>query len=71
MRELEAEEAEARELRRRAADWEFIESQPEPLRTALRVLVETGDMRLAAGIAGLGLEEFNELRLRARVPLVL
>ncbi|MCC6049839.1 MAG: hypothetical protein LM580_03985 [Thermofilum sp.] len=71
LREHEEFEREARELRRRSADWEFIERQPEPVRSALKLLVETGDLRLAAKIAGLPLDELDELRLRARVPIVL
>lgn len=35
----------AREFRRRMADWKYIESRPEPLKTALKVLVETGDLK--------------------------
>jgi hypothetical protein len=71
LREHEEFEREARELRRRSADWEFIERQPEPVRSALKLLVETGDLRLAAKIAGLPLDELDELRFRARVPIVL
>ena len=61
---------EAREIRRREADWEFIEKQPEPIRTALKLLVEIGDLWVAAKVAGMKLDEFNEVRLRAKIPLV-
>ena len=71
MESYEEFERDARELRRRSADWEFIERQPEPVRSALKLLVETGDLRLAAKVAGLPLDELDELRLRARVPIVL
>lgn len=37
----------------------------------MRILVETGDLKLATHIAGLKLDEFNEVRLAARIPLVL
>jgi hypothetical protein len=63
-------EREARELRRRSADWEFIERQPEPIRAALKVLVETGDLWLAAKVAGLPVDEFDEIRLKAKIPIV-
>jgi len=69
--ELEEFEREARELRARSADWEFIEKQPEPVRTALKVLVETGDLWLAAKISGLPVDEFDEIRIKARIPIVL
>jgi hypothetical protein len=63
-------EREARELRRRSADWDFIERQPEPIRAALKVLVETGDLWLAAKVAGLPVDEFDEIRLKAKIPIV-
>jgi len=61
---------EARRVRRERADWEFIERQPPRLRAALKYYVETGDMYVASRIAGLTVDEFNELRIRARIPNV-
>ncbi|MCC6004290.1 MAG: hypothetical protein LM590_08100 [Thermofilum sp.] len=63
-------EEEAREIRRKQADWKFIDSQPPRLRAALRLYVEMGDIRLASKVAGMGVEEFRELLRRARVPVV-
>ncbi len=63
-------ECEARELRAKSADWEFIEKQQEPIRTALKVLVETGDLWLAAKISGLPVDEFDEIRMKAKIPVV-
>ncbi|GEM_PF-195820 len=63
-------EAEAREIRRREADWEFIKSQPPRLRLALEFYVRTGDLYVASRIANLTIEEFNELRIKARIPNV-
>ena len=71
LRRWEEEDREAREIRRREADWDFIRSQPPRLRAALELYVETGDLHLAARIAGMTVDEFNELRLRARIPVVL
>ncbi|MGC8582949.1 MAG: hypothetical protein ACP5HD_07250 [Thermoproteus sp.] len=62
---------EAREIRRREADWAYIERQPPRLRAALRYYVETGDFRTAARLAGLGVEEFLERAREARIPLVI
>ena len=62
---------EAREIRRKSADWDFINKQPEPIRSALIVLVETGDLWVAAKIAGMKLDDFNELRLKAKIPIVI
>ncbi len=64
------EEAEAREIRRKMADWKFIESLPPRLREALKYYIEKGDIYVASRIAGLSVEEFNELRIRARIPNV-
>jgi hypothetical protein len=62
---------EAREVRRRFANWEFIKSQPPKLRVALEYFVETGDLRTAAALAGMGADEFVDFaRLEAGIPLV-
>ena len=71
LEEWRREDEEAREIRRREADWAFIESQPPRLRAALKLYVELGDLHLAARIAGMTVDEFNELRLKARIPVVL
>jgi len=63
-------EEEAREIRRREADWGFIESQPPRIRAALKLYIETGDIRLSARIAELSLDEFREMMRRAKIPLV-
>ncbi len=63
-------EEEARELRRASADWSFINSQPPRVRAALKLYVETGDLYVASRLAGVSVEEFNELRKRARIPNV-
>ncbi len=62
---------EAREIRRREADWAYIDMQTPRLRAALRYYVETGDFRTAARLAGLGVEEFLERAREAKIPLVL
>lgn len=62
---------EARKVRRRFANWEFIKSQPPKLRIALRSFVETGDLRTAAALAGMEADEFVDFaRLEAGIPLV-
>jgi len=63
-------EREAREVRRRHADWDFIERQPPRIKYALIYYVETGDLYVASRIAGLKVEEFNELRIKANIPNV-
>ncbi len=63
-------EEEAREIRRKEADWKFIENQPPRIRAALKLYVETGDIRLSAKLAELNLEEFREILRKANVPVV-
>lgn len=70
LRRWAEEDEEARKIRREKADWKFIERQPEPIKTALKVLVETGDLYRAAKVAGVTLGEMDELRMKARIPLV-
>ncbi len=64
------EEREAREIRRKNADWDFINKQPPRIREALIYYIEKGDIRLASKLAGLDLEDFRELLRRARIPVV-
>ena len=70
LRKWEKLEEEAREIRRREADWEFIEKQRPRVRAALKYYIETGDIRMAAEIAGMGLEEFRELLREANIPVI-
>jgi len=60
-----------REIRRRYADWEFIEKQPAKIKAALKLFVETGDSYKAAKLAGLTVDEFEEIRIKARIPKVI
>jgi len=68
--ELRKYEEEAREIRRRRANWDFINSQPPRIRAALIYYIEKGDLYVASRIAGVCMEEMNELRIRAGIPNV-
>ncbi len=70
MGRLEAQTLQAREVRRSMADWSFIEKQPPRIREALKYYIEKGDLYVASRIAGMSIEEFNELRIRAGIPHV-
>jgi hypothetical protein len=62
---------EAREIRRRYADWGFVRSQPPRMRAALEYYIETGDFRTAAKMAGMAVDEFvNLAKDRANIPAV-
>ncbi len=60
-------EEEDRELRRRSADWRYIESLPPRVREAIELYIETGDLWLAAKLAGMSEDEFNEVRIKAGI----
>ncbi|MGC9104272.1 MAG: hypothetical protein ACP5JF_05700 [Candidatus Methanodesulfokora sp.] len=68
MKEIREYEEEARDIRRRRADWKFINSQPPRIRAALTYYVEKGDLRMAQKLSGLSLEDFRELLRKARIP---
>ncbi|NHW45086.1 MAG: hypothetical protein HA491_05075 [Candidatus Verstraetearchaeota archaeon] len=60
---------EAREIRRKYANWEFIRSQPPKIRIALEYYVETGDFRTAARMADMAVDEFvNMAKDQANIP---
>jgi hypothetical protein len=61
---------EAREIRRKYANWDFIRSQPPKIRVALEYYIETGDLYNAAKLAGMTMDEFNELRIKAGIPSI-
>ncbi|MFP3202491.1 MAG: hypothetical protein RXR43_09675 [Sulfolobus sp.] len=63
-------EEEAREVRRRTANWEFIKTLPPKLRIAIEYYIETGDIYNAAKLAGMAVDEFNELRIKAGILAV-
>ncbi len=63
-------EEEARKIRFENADWKFINKQSPRVREALKFYVETGDLYVASRIAGLTIEEFNLLRIKANIPNV-
>jgi len=58
-------------VRRKYADWKFIEKQPVKIRVALKLFIETGDLRLAQRIAGMNVEDFYELIKKAKIPIVI
>lgn len=67
LRELEEREREVREMRRSEADWQFINTLQPRVRGAVILFIETGDLRLAQRLSGLGLEEFVNILRRAKV----
>jgi len=68
--EWRREDEEAREIRRREANWDFIRRQPPRVRMALECFIECGDLYVAAKVAGMTVDEFNELRIKANIPVV-
>ena len=68
--EILKEYEEAKKIRKENADWSFINNQPPKIKAALIYYVETGDLYVASRIAGITIEEFNELRKKAKIPNV-
>jgi len=64
------EDREAREIRRETADWDFIRRRPPRVRVALMYFIERGDRYVAAKIVSLAVDEFNKVRMRAKMPVV-
>ncbi|MFQ6061811.1 MAG: hypothetical protein ACE5KT_03940 [Methanosarcinales archaeon] len=64
------EDEEEKELRRKYADWDFIDKQSPRVRAALKILVENGDMYVAAKVAGVKLEKMNDLRIKANIYII-
>jgi len=71
LEEWAREDEEVRRIRREGADWGFIEKQEPKVREALIYLIERGDRYVAAKIACLTVDEFDEIKIRAKIPMVL
>jgi hypothetical protein len=60
---------EAREIRKRYANEEYIKKPSPRIRTALKYYIETGDFRIATRIAGIAVDEFLYLaKYEANIP---
>jgi len=59
-----------REIKIKNADWDFINKQPPKIRQALILFIDTGDEYKAAKLAGITVDEFEELRIKAKIPKV-
>ncbi len=59
---------EEREVRLAEVDWEGVSRLPPRVRAAVKLFIETGDLRLAQKLSGLDLEDFVEALRRVRVP---
>ncbi|BDB99121.1 hypothetical protein [Saccharolobus caldissimus] len=68
MDEIKEYEDEAREIRRKYANWDFINSLPPRLKYAVTLYIEKGDLRLSQKLSGLDLEDFKELLIKCNVP---
>jgi hypothetical protein len=58
-----------RDIRRKEADWDFINSLNPRLKWAVKLFIEKGDLRLAQRMSGLDLEDFIEILRNAKVPV--
>ena len=67
---VESKEREAYELRKKYANWDFINSQPPRIRDALKYYIRTGDIRETCMIFRLNIDEFRQIMRKANVPVV-
>ncbi|MFQ6120237.1 MAG: hypothetical protein ACE5KE_10175 [Methanosarcinales archaeon] len=70
IKKWEKEDEEYRKIRMEHANWEYIEKQKPRIKSALKYYAKTGNLRLSAKIAGVTVDEMNELRKKADIPLV-
>jgi len=71
IQDLAKELKEDRKTREEKADWDFIKKQTYRVRKALELLVITGDMYKASRIAGITIDEMNQLRMKSKIPIVI
>jgi len=71
LKDLAKELREDRGIREKRANWSFIKKQPYRTKKALELLVITGDMYKASRIAGITIDEMNQLRMRSKIPIVI
>jgi hypothetical protein len=67
--ELKKREEEARQIRRKQADWNYINTLPPRVKAAVILFIEKGDLRLSQKLSGLDLEDFIETLRKARVRI--
>ncbi len=70
LEKIRREEEEFREIRRKYADWNFIEKQPPRIKAALKYYIETGDIRRACKIAKISISVFRKLLREANIPVI-
>ena len=63
-------EREDAEIRRKMADWEFINKQRPHIRSALIFYINTGDIRRACKMARMHIEDFRNLLKKAKIPVI-
>ena len=71
IKDLAEELREDRKIREQRADWDFIKGQKYRVRKALELLVITGDMYKSSRIAGITIDEMNQLRMKSKIPIVI
>ncbi|PKP55311.1 MAG: hypothetical protein CVT88_04810 [Candidatus Altiarchaeales archaeon HGW-Altiarchaeales-1] len=68
--EFKKEIEEDRKIRKESAKWNFIKNQPLRIKKGLEALIESGDLWVASRIAGITLDEMNDIRIRADIPMI-
>ena len=68
--EFKKEMEEDKKIRKESAEWNFIKNQPLRIKKGLEALIESGDLWVASRIAGITLDEMNDIRIRANIPII-
>ena len=68
--EFKTEMEEDRKIRKESAKWTFIKKQPLRIKKGLEALIESGDLWVASRIAGITVDEMNDIRIKANIPTI-
>ena len=68
--EFQTEMEEDRKMRKESAEWNFIKKQPLRIKKGLEALIESGDLWVASRIAGITVDEMNDIRIKANIPTI-
>ena len=69
-KEFKKEMEEDRKIREESANWDFIKKQHLRIKKGLETLIKSGDLWVASRIAGIALDEMNDMRIKANIPMI-
>ncbi len=69
-KDFKKEMEEYRKIREESANWNFIKNQPMRIKKGLEALIKSGDLWVASRIAGITMDELNDIRIDADIPMI-